>query len=104
MLNGVGGRTIAEAKARMSYVEARTWFAYIKKNGPLNVGRKLEATLEYHLAQVCTVVNRSQGGKAQMEDFMPSVRREKAEAIEATPQNVFALFQGIAAGNKKRMH
>lgn len=90
------GATIAEAKARMSYVEARTWFAYIKKHGSLNVGRKIEAAIEYHLAQLCMVVNRSQGGKAEMKDFMPSVRKQ--QEAETTPEALFAELQ--AAGRK----
>lgn len=78
----------------MSYVEARTWFAYIRKYGPLNVGRKLESAIEYHLAQLCMVVNRSQGGKSEMKDFMPSMR--KPQETETTPEALFAMLQ--AAG------
>lgn len=67
VLHGVGGRTIAEAKERMSYAEALDWMAYIQKRGSLNVGMRIEAAV----AVLATQVNRALGGKAEMTDFMP---------------------------------
>lgn len=42
MLNGVGGRTIEEAKARLSYREALSWMAYRAKRGNLHPGRRVD--------------------------------------------------------------
>ncbi len=43
MLNGIGGRTIAEAKRSMSYPEFLCWVAYRRKRGSLNLGLRIEA-------------------------------------------------------------
>lgn len=42
MLNGIGGRTIAEAKHRMSYAEFLQWVRYRNKRGSLNTGLRHE--------------------------------------------------------------
>jgi hypothetical protein len=43
VLNGVGGRTVAEAQARMTWPEFVSWRAYRRKRGSLNVGMRVEA-------------------------------------------------------------
>lgn len=45
MLNGVGGRTIAEAKQHLSYPETLLWYAYYQKYGSLNTNRRLQQEL-----------------------------------------------------------
>lgn len=67
MLNGIGGRTLAEAKEKLTYEEFLTWCAYIKKHGSLNVGRRLE----YGFGMVAMMINRACGGNKEMSDFMP---------------------------------
>ena len=67
MLAGVGGRTVAEAKERLSFDEARAWSAYMERRGSLHVGMRLE----YGFALLATIVNRALGGKANLRDFMP---------------------------------
>ena len=74
MLNGIGGRTVAEAKERMSYDEARAWEAYARKRGTLHVGMRLE----YGFALIAMSINRALGGKATLHDFMPHVEQEPA--------------------------
>lgn len=66
VLHGVGGRTVHEAKQRMSYQEAMSWAAYIRKRGSLNWGMRLEAGF----ALIATQINRALGGKAEPADFM----------------------------------
>lgn len=39
---GIGGRTIAEAQASLSYVEFLDWVAYRRKRGTLNAGMRVE--------------------------------------------------------------
>lgn len=51
----------------MTYAEALQWFAYVKKRGSLNVGRRIECGI----ALLAMMFNRSQGGKADMSDFTP---------------------------------
>jgi hypothetical protein len=101
VLNGVGGRTIAEAKLRMTYVEAQQWFQYIRQNGPLNVARNLGRKLELGFALLSMVVSNSQGGKTKIEDFMPSKWAEAAVAEEEVSiEAVFGMLKGIARSNK----
>ena len=42
VLNGVGGRTIAEAKQSMTSNEVYQWAAFRNKRGSLFVGRRIE--------------------------------------------------------------
>lgn len=78
MLHGIGGRTIAEAKERMSHAEFFAWCTYIQKRGSLNLGPRLEQGF----ALIATVINRSNGGRAQMSDFLPKREEEDTTSIE----------------------
>ncbi|WP_434986953.1 hypothetical protein [Pseudomonas protegens] len=71
MLNGVGGRTIAEAKERMTYQEALAWGRYIDRYGSLHTGRRLEAGS----ALVALQTHRLGGGMAELLDFTPHEQR-----------------------------
>ena len=42
MLNGIGGRTIAEAQESISYPEFLQWMAYRHRRGSLNAGMRME--------------------------------------------------------------
>jgi len=42
VLNGIGGRTIAEAQESISYPEFLQWMAYRQKRGSLNTGMRVE--------------------------------------------------------------
>jgi len=67
VLNGVGGTTIAEAKATLSYAEVLAWVAYRDKHGSLNLAKRIELAT----GLIALQVNRSSGGKADLFDFMP---------------------------------
>lgn len=67
MLNGIGGASIAEAKATLSYAEVLAWVAYRDKHGSLNVARRIEMAA----GLVALQVNRTGGGKADLYDFLP---------------------------------
>lgn len=67
MLNGIGGNSIAEAKATLSYAEVLAWVAYRDKHGSLNLSLRQELSA----AIVAMQVNRTSGGKAELQDFMP---------------------------------
>lgn len=90
MLNGIGGRTVAEAKASLSYNEALSWMAYVEQNGTLNLGLKLERGF----ALLATILNNLHGGKAAFEDFLPQ-RGEAPEPAEASAQDLFKLLQSV---------
>lgn len=90
MLNGIGGRTIEEAKERVTHDEYVSWCAYVKKNGTLNIGMRLEMGF----AMLAHVTNNTMGGKTKLEDFLP--RREPEAAAALT--DVFSLIQSKARG------
>lgn len=87
MLNGIGGRTVAEAKDRMAYAEALDWFSYIRRRGTLNTGLRLEAGF----ALLASILNNAHGGKAKMADFMPHFDHEDEMSVDS----VFKKLQGL---------
>lgn len=89
MLNGIGGRTVEEAKERMSDHEFGQWCAYIRKRGTLNLGSRLELGV----ALLATVAKTSAGQRAKIADFLPKREEDKEMGI----QEVFAMFKAKAA-------
>lgn len=79
MLNGIGGSSIAEAKATLSYAEVLAWVDYRDKHGSLNVARRQELSA----ALVALQVNRSRGGTADLYDFMPHHSRSGISLMDA---------------------
>lgn len=69
MLCGIGGRTIAEAKQRLSYVELRQWAAYRALRGSLNPGLRIEHGTA-QLAALYANAHRKDGGY-RLHDFAP---------------------------------
>jgi hypothetical protein len=74
VLNGVGGRTVAEAKERLSYAEYLDWCEYIRLRGSLHVGMRLEVGF----ALIAMVINRAIGGTANVHDFTPHIAEPEA--------------------------
>lgn len=93
MLNGIGGRTIREAKNNLSFDEAAAWREYIAKRGSINLGRRLESGF----ALVATITRNVHGGKATMSDFMPYESRE--EDKEGTLTDVMGIISSVARSN-----
>jgi hypothetical protein len=91
VLNGVGGRTVEEAKGRMSYAEALQWREFLERRGTVHLGMRLEAGF----ALIALSINRAIGGKAKIKDFMPHL-----EEVEATPGDIMGILTG-AIGPKK---
>jgi hypothetical protein len=89
VLHGIGGCTIREAKERLTYDEAMSWFAYMQKRGSLNVGQRIEAAT----AVLSTQVNRALGGKAEITDFMPHW-----DQPEGNLDDVLKVFGGVKNG------
>ncbi|MDD0974980.1 phage tail assembly protein T [Pseudomonas fontis] len=79
VLNGVGGTSIAEAKATLSYAEVLAWVAYRDKHGSLNPVRRQELAA----AIIALQVNRGAGGKAELIDFMPHAEQPGASLEQA---------------------
>lgn len=81
MLNGIGGRTVAEAKERLSAEEAWQWSAYLERRGSIHPGMRLE----WGFALIAMMINRALGGKAELGDYMPHAHdpQEPASLAEA---------------------
>ena len=65
---GIGGRTIAEAKSRLSYREFLSWCKFRDKRGSLHVGMRVERGSAL-LAAIYT--NSHSKEKYKLYDFMP---------------------------------
>lgn len=92
MLNGVGGRTIREAKENLTYDEYLSWVAYARKRGGFNLGMRIEECS----AMVAWQVNNGNGGKAKLADFIP----HKDEPV-ATLAEVFGMLKTKAKARKE---
>lgn len=72
MLAGIGGRTIAEAKARLSYPEYLAWCKYRELHGALHLAPRLDRAAALISHTVCSTVPRKSGTQGpKFEDFMP---------------------------------
>lgn len=94
MLAGVGGRTVAEAKERVSYAEALRWMAYVNKRGRPNVGLRVEEMGAY----IIQAIYRANGGKCDAEGFMPHV--VAAEDQEASIDDLMGVLKASSKTNK----
>lgn len=89
MLNGIGGRTVEEAKFNLSRVEFLDWVAYANSKGTLNLGLRVE----YGLAMVCYLLTRGfklkkeSGAPFQVQDFLPHIRQDE-EGEDVTFESV----------------
>jgi hypothetical protein len=86
VLNGVGGRTIAEAKENMLHDEYLDWIAYRNKHGPLNLAKHVEWGNGL-LAMLFNNVHYRD--KKEHHEFMPHY-----EMPEATIGDVMKLLSG----------
>lgn len=68
-MNGIGGRTIAEAQARMTFPEFMLWCKFRGKRGSLNQGMRIESAV----ARFASFYGNGRAGKKvfSMEDFAP---------------------------------
>jgi len=88
-MNGIGGRTIAEAQQNMSLVEARRWAQYIKRHGGLNIAERIEQAA----ALICATGAQLTGNKkVHVKDFIPN-RESDDELRFATPQDFLKVLQ-----------
>jgi hypothetical protein len=87
-MNGIGGRTIAEAQQNMSLVEARQWAQYMRRHGGLNVAERVEQAA----ALICATGAKLMGQKKDVADFLPN-RESDDELRIATPQDFFNIVK-----------
>lgn len=80
MLNGVGGKTIEEAKENLSQEEFLQWVEYRNIFGTLNPN----ITLNQRLGALAYITQAVQGGKAEYTDFVP------VYPLEETPKDAIS--------------
>ncbi|NWA25512.1 hypothetical protein HX866_11455 [Pseudomonas gingeri] len=68
-MNGIGGRTVAEAQENISYPEFMLWCKYRGKRGSLNLGMRVEVAS----ARLAALYANMKAGKPdfRIEDFSP---------------------------------
>ncbi|HFT2108997.1 TPA: phage tail protein [Klebsiella pneumoniae] len=82
-MNGIGGRTIAEAQERMSRREFQVWLKYREKYGTLNIMMRTEwgASL---VASVLANINKEKNTPPfKVSDFAPHINKEPISLEEA---------------------
>lgn len=89
MMNGIGGRTIAEAQQNMSMVEARHWAQYMRRHGGLNIAERVEQAAALICATACQLMGNK---KVNVDDFIPN-RESDDELKLATPQDFLKVLQ-----------
>lgn len=69
VMHGIGGRTIAEAKRRLTYSEFCTWMRFRQRRGSLHTGMRIERGT----AMLATLYAnaKSKNGGFTVYDFMP---------------------------------
>lgn len=89
-MNGIGGRTIAEAQQNMTLVEARHWAQYMRRHGGLNIAERVEQAA----ALICATGAQLMGNKkVKVNDFLPN-RESDDELRLATPQDFLRVLTG----------
>lgn len=72
-MNGIGGRTVAEARQRMSYAEFLSWVAFRDKRGSLNGGLRVEEAVARLMALTINIHAGKNGPGYRMYDFAPHI-------------------------------
>lgn len=82
-MNGIGGRTIAEAQERMSLREFQVWVKYRNKYGQLNVIMRTEWGLLL-VASVLANINKAKNTPPfKVSDFAPHINEAPLSLEEA---------------------
>lgn len=64
--------------------------AYVRQTGSLNLGKRIEQGF----AMLATVLNRANGGSAELADFLPN-REPSPEPAVATADDIMRLLQSV---------
>ncbi|HBC9240701.1 MULTISPECIES: phage tail protein [Klebsiella] len=85
-MNGIGGRTIAEAQERMSLREFQVWVKYRNKYGPLNIMMRTEWGSAL-VASVLANINKAKNSPPyKVSDFAPHIT-EASVSLEDAMKN-----------------
>lgn len=83
MLNGVGGRTIYEAKQNLSAREVQLWYALHQRRGSFNIARRFQQELAFvkQLLHVQVGAKRTDIWDYQPNEEAPPLTFEEAQAL-----------------------
>jgi hypothetical protein len=96
-MNGIGGKTIDEAKENLSKKEALDWRTYQLRHGSLNPAYHIEKGFA---ALTALIINRT-GGRARVDDFRPYfVYDDTDEEGEATLGDFMKVLYGARVHGK----
>lgn len=70
-MNGIGGRTIAEAQETMSYAEYVVWLKFRNKRGSLHFGMRIEEQIAKFHAMWANTKTSKDAVTLYKEDFAP---------------------------------
>lgn len=96
---GIGGRTVAEAKCRMSYAEFLNWCEYRNRQGSLHLGMRIDRAVSRAMAMYYN--SHSRDKKVKSGDFSPYDAQKNTVDIN-NPEAVFGVLKGLANGTKSR--
>ncbi|WP_338794353.1 hypothetical protein [Pseudomonas sp. AE27] len=85
-MNGIGGRTIAEAQENMTYPEFLVWVRFRLKRGSLHPGMRLEATLAQFQAMYFNAKTGKDAPRLYAQDFAPHMD-PRVETLEEAMDN-----------------
>lgn len=78
-MNGIGGRTIAEAQERMSVTEYQTWLLYRQKYGGLNPMMRTEWGSALISSVIANVNRDSKSQPFTVADFSPHLAQTESK-------------------------
>lgn len=80
-MNGIGGRTIAEAQERMTYAEFVVWMKFRAKRGSLHLGMRVEMALAQFQALYVNSKTGKDAPRLYQQDFAPHMD-PRVESLE----------------------
>ena len=97
VLAGIGGRTIAEAKASLTLTEANTWLAYRRRRGSLNLGLRTEEGFARVLSAIHSLFTKDH---VPADIFMPHVVPPAPQTSDGDLSAAFGLLSAAARANR----
>lgn len=85
-MNGVGGRTIAEARERLSFAEFKTWVAFRRKRGSLHPGMRMEHGFALLASQFHNAHRKQNTPPVKLTEFMPHMEEQAVSLEQAMEQ------------------
>lgn len=101
VLNGIGGRTIAEAKQNLTADEVTEWIKYRNKRGCLSVTRRFEHKIGRLIYEMMRAVGaKKEGGAAfELSDFIDFEQFKSRDDEDSAPASMFDFVRQLNSGH-----